>query len=219
MINLLIMRVTQIYEFIRSNGWLPFLREIIYINRKAILAEKNLREVNDSRNFLQRSNIRFLEITPGTFDGNNYQYHIKNRKLKALHYLRKGYGGYAIARGNNILGDVWYVASNKSGHVPDHPDIHWLGIKWAKDYVYCFDIFIVPDERGNNLAAPFQNSAMYSLRNKGYLKAYAYYWADNIPAVWITRVINKWKELKTLRVNRFLFFKNIRESEIKSIYT
>ena len=220
MINLLIMRVIQILEFIRSNSWSSFLREVVYINRKAIVVEKDLHEVNDSTDFLQRSNIQFIEITPETYANNNYQYLFKNRYLKALHYLKKGFGGHAIVRGNKIIGDIWYFASNKSEHLPDHPDIHWLGIKWSQDYVYCFDIFIVPDERGNNLAAPFQNSAMYSLRNKGYLKAYAYYWADNIPAVWITRVINKWKELKTLRVNRFLFLKKVvSESEIRSIYT
>ena len=213
MINLVVMRVIQIYEFIRSNGWSSFLREIVYINRKAIVVEKKLLEVNNSTDFLQRSNIKFIEITPETFANDNYQYLFKNRYLKALHYLKKGFGGHAIVRGNKIIGDIWYFASNKSGHVPDHPDIHWLGIKWSQDYVYSFDIFVVPDERGDNLSAALLNSAMYSLRDKGYLKAYGYYWADNIPAVWNSRVINKWKELNTLRVNRFLFFKNIRESK------
>ena len=95
-----------------------------------------------------------------------------------------------------------------------------LGIKWSHDCVYSFDIFVVPAERGNNLSASLQNSAMYSLRDKGYLKAYGYYWADNIPAVWNTRVINKWRELKTLRLNRFLFLKKVvDESEIRSNYT
>ena len=209
MTNLLIMYIILIYEFIRSNGWSSFLHELFYINRKLILAEKDFRDVNDGRDFLQRSNIMFLEITPETFTKNNYQYIVKNRYFKAVHYLGKGYRGHAIMRGDKIIGDIWYFASGKSDYVSDHPDIQWLGINWAKDYVYCFEMFIAPDERGNNLAAPLQNSAMYSLRNKGYLKAYAYYWADNIPAVWISRVMNKWKELKTLRGNRFLFFRKI----------
>jgi len=216
MINLLKMRVTQIYEFIRSNGWSPFLQEVIYVNRKAILVEKELPEVNDSTDFLQRSNVKFIEITPETFANNNYQYPFKNRYLKAVHYLGKGYRGHAIVRENKIIGDIWYFASGKSEHVSDHPDIKWLGIKWSQDYIYSFDIFVVPDERGNNLAATLQNSAMYSLRDKGYLKAYAYYWADNIPAIWNTRVINKWRELETLRLNRFLFLRKVvSKSEIK----
>jgi hypothetical protein len=54
---------------------------------------------------------------------------------------------------------------------------------------------------------------MYSLHEKGYKKAYAYYWADNIPAVWNTRVINKWKELRSVTVRRFLLWKKLTMSK------
>ena len=52
---------------------------------------------------------------------------------------------------------------------------------------------------------------MYDLHKKGYAKAYAYYWADNIPAVWNTRVINGWKEVKEIPVSRFFLFRRVGE--------
>jgi len=219
MIHTVKMRIIQVYEFIRSNGWLSFLREVIYINRKAIVVEKNLHEVNDSVDLLQRSDVSFIEITSETFTNNNYRYLLKNRYLKALHYLKKGYIGYAIVRENKIIGDIWHFTSKRGAHLSYHPDIYWLGIKYTENDVYSFDMYIIPDERGNNLSIFLQKEALSSLYRKGYTRAYGFYWADNIPALWVNRTL-KWKELKILRLNRFLFFKKVvSESETESIYS
>ena len=123
MIRPIIMRLVQIWDFIKTDGFASFLRNSIYINRKAILIEKNLLEVNDSKRFLRQSNIKFEEITADTFNNKNYQFSVKNRYLKALHYLKKGYSGYAIVKGNDVIGDIWYSATRKSDQVSVHPDI------------------------------------------------------------------------------------------------
>ena len=209
MIRTIIMRLVQIWDFLKTDGFASFLRHNIYMNRKAILIEKNLLEVNDGKRFLRQPNIKFEEITTDTFNNKNYQFPVKNRYLKALHYLKKGYGGHAIVKGSEVIGDIWYSATSKSDQVSVHPDIRRFGIKSSEDYAYSFDQFVVPTERGNNVAAALLNGQTYSLREKGYLKVCAYYWADNIPAVWNTRVMNKFKELKTLRVNGCWLYKRI----------
>ena len=65
------------------------------------------------------------------------------------------------AKDHIIIGDMWYFASKKEIVVPLHPDIPWLGINhWSDKYVYSFDIFVNPDERGNNVPANFQNNSI-----------------------------------------------------------
>jgi hypothetical protein len=69
----------------------------------------------------------------------------------------------------------------------------------------------VPSERGKNLSAALQSSSMYALHQKGYKKAIAYYWVDNIPAAWNTRVINRWKEMKAIAASRFFLYRSVAE--------
>jgi hypothetical protein len=205
MIDVIRMRSVQIYEFLRTNGWSSFFREVVYRRRKAIVVKKTLCETRDRTEELRQRNVEFVEIDQESLVHKKYQYRFKNRYLKALHYLGKGYGGHAIVKEGEIIGDIWYFAPDKS---PDgHRDPQWLDIQLSNRDIYSFDIFLIPAERGNNFSALLQNNAMHALCKKGYENAFAFYWADNIPAVWNTRVINKWKELKTLRMNRFLFFR------------
>ena len=209
MIRAILMRLVQIFEFLKNEDLGSFVREVIYINRKAILIEKNLFKVNHIKKFLQQSNIKFEEVTEDTFNDKNYKFAFKNRYLKAVHYLKKGYGGHVILKGDEVIGDIWYSATSKYDKASVHPDVHRFGIKPSEDNVYSFDQFVVPTERGNSVAAALVNFQLCSLREKGYSKVYGYYWADNFPAVWNNRVMNKYKEIRTLRVNGCWFFKKI----------
>jgi hypothetical protein len=201
------MRLIQIWESLKAEGLASSLHKGIYIKRKAIIIEKNLLEVNDSKRFLQHSNIKFEEITEDTINSKYYIFPIKNRYYKALHYLKKGYGGHVIVKGNEVIGDIWHSATSKGDKLLVHSDVYRFRIESSNDFVYSFDQFVVPTERGNKVAAALLNGQLYSLREKGFLKVVAYYWADNLPAVWNTRVINKFKELKTLSVYGLWFWK------------
>jgi hypothetical protein len=209
MIRTIIMRLIQIYEHIRSEGITSFLNKGIYINRKAVLIEKDLFDVNVNKNFLLNSNLKFIEISFDTINSGNYRFPIKNRSFKALYYLKKGYGGHAIVKGNEVIGDIWHSATTKCDTLSVHPDVFIFKIKSSDKYIYSFDQFVAPNERGNKVAAALLNGQINSLREKGFSKIVAYYWADNLPAIWNTRVINKFKELKTLRVFGLWFFKKV----------
>jgi len=206
MINYIKMRYKQISELIKDKGWKAFIQAVMYSNRKAILVEKKLSEAVSRKDFLQKNNIQFIEITPETFHMDKFAFHSKNRMYKTMHYLKKGYCGHAIVKDNTIIGDIWYYANNITFNAAQCPDIKWLKFELTEGTVYSFDIYVVPNERGNSLSAALQTTAMYSLFAKGYSKAYAYYWADNIPAVWNTRVVNKWIEIRPVTVSRFLFW-------------
>jgi hypothetical protein len=202
------MRIAQIADLAGSNGWASVLREVAFFHRTAIVVEKDLSEIADHPEVLARSNLRVLEVDRNMLSCGAYRFALPSRRLKALHYLELGKGGLALARDNVIIGDTWYWVSESTDnpHVL-HRDLRRFGFKsWRKTQVYTFDIFVVPSERKSGVSAAFQNSAMLVLRSKGYTKAFGFYWADNIPAHWCTRVTNKWKKLRAVSVSRFLTF-------------
>lgn len=201
MLDVAIMRSIQAYELIKMQGWSSFFRETVYWDRRAVIFEKDLSETKDYTERLKLLNAEMIELSRDLIKKKKYQHRLKNRQLKAVHYLEKGYGGYALVKGAEIVGEMWYSAGPGR---KAHPDLAWLGLDPAGNEVYAFDWFVVSQERGNNLAGMFQNSALHSLFRKGYQKAFAYVWADNTPAFWTTRVVNKWKEVRIERMNRFL---------------
>jgi hypothetical protein len=208
MLDVLKMRFVQISELVRSTGWTSVLRELAFLRRTAILVEKDLSEVTERPGPLESSKLKLLEIDNEMLSSGRYRFAVRHRYLKALNRLKHGHGGLAIARNNVVVGDTWYFASEATDDPRAlHVDLRRFGFKtWMNNYVYTFDIFVAPDERKGGVSAAFQNGAMLCLRAKGYTKAFGFYWADNLPAHWCTRVTNKWKKVRDVSVSRFLIF-------------
>lgn len=204
-IEVLRMRLAQITDLVRSNGWGVLLHELVFVNRTAIVVEKDLSEVVEHPEVLASAGLKVIEIDKEMLTS-GYQCSLRSRQLKVLHYLRHGYSGIALVRGNVIVGDTWHWVSHSSNDPRDfYPDLRRFGFKtWEEDHVYTFDIFVDPAERKGGVSAAFQSSAMAILRAKGYTRGFGFYWADNIFAHWCTRVTNKWKKLRTVRISRFL---------------
>jgi hypothetical protein len=202
------MRFAQIADLVRSNGWASLRRELVFLRRTAIVVEKDLSEVKDRSGPLESSELKLLEIDDQMLASGNYRFAVRNRYLKALNRLKHGYGGFAIARNNVIVGDTWHYTSEATDDPRAwHEDLRRFGFKrWMKDYVYTFDIFVAPSERKGGVSAAFQNNAMLRLRSKGYTKAFGFYWADNVQAHWCTCVTNKWKKVRAVPVSRFVLF-------------
>jgi len=203
------MRVAQVADLVRSSGWRSLFKEVLFLKRTAIVVEKDLSELTERSKPLASAKLKLLEIDKDMLSSGIYRFAVNSRYLKALNYLKHECGGYALVRDNVVVGDTWhYVAEDADDTRGLHEDLQRFGFSsWSKDHVYTFDIFVAPSERKGGISAAFQNSAMLALRSKGYTKAYGFYWADNIPAQWCTRVTNKWKEVRAFSVSRCLMFK------------
>jgi GNAT superfamily N-acetyltransferase len=211
MLNDVRMRIAQVADLVRSNGWSSLFKEVVFLKRTAIVVEKDLSELTERSKPLTSAKLKLLEIDKDMLSSGVYRFAVASRYLKALNYLKHGWGGYALARDNVVVGDTWhYVAEAADDARGLHEDLQRFGFRgWSKDYVYTFDIFVAPHERKGGISAAFQNSAMLALRSKGYTRAYGFYWADNIQAQWCTRVTNKWKEVRAFSVSRCLMFKRV----------
>jgi hypothetical protein len=209
MLNDVRMRIAQVVELIRSNGWSSFFKEVLFLKRTAVVVEKDLSELTERSKPLASAGLKLVEIDKDMLSSGAYRFSVGNRYLKALTYLKHGLGGYALVRGNLVVGDTWhYVSEATDDPRVLHEDLQRFGFTgWKKSEVYTFDIFVAATERKGGVSAAFQNSAMLDLRSKGYTKAYGFYWADNLQAQWCTRVTNRWKEVRAFSVSRFLIYK------------
>jgi GNAT superfamily N-acetyltransferase len=206
MITYLKMRLFHIAETIRFNGVAYLFRELVYRDREAIVVEKDLSSVTSPEDALRQANVHIEEITAPALARHALQFPVKNRSLKARYYVKKGYSGFALVSGNEVNGDIWYSAGPSAQNGAHPPDVKWLGIRCKDNYAYTFDMYVNPEHRGGPLASLLQRGALYELRKKGFEKAFGYFWSNNIPALWVHRML-KWSERARIKKTRFFFVK------------
>jgi GNAT superfamily N-acetyltransferase len=66
-------------------------------------------------------------------------------------------------------------------------------------------MYISSTYRGKNLAVLLQRSLHQTLKDEGYVKVYGAYYEDNLPALWMHRML-KFKEHPRRKVFRFFFY-------------
>jgi len=206
MFDVLRLRAAQVADVLRTDGWIFLCKQVAYLNRSAIVVEKEFAEVVDRSAPLQAAGLRVVELERNSVASGAVRFALASRRLKARHLLEHGYIGFGLVRGDLVVGDMWCCFSEtESDPKRVHADLRRFGFtEWDKSSVYTFDIFVVPAERKSGVAAAFQNAAMLNLRAKGFRKGYGFYWADNLLAHWCTRVMNKWNRIKIVKISRFL---------------
>lgn len=213
MVNYLKIHVKPYLKIIKLDILYYFLLSRFFVNRIAVTVEKDLSSLPPPGDLFREAGLRLVAITPESVrqDGENQNvmsYPTKskseNRYAKAVNYLDKGYRGFALVRGNEVCGDIWYVGGRSDQKEAPHPDLKWLRIQCANDEVYAFDMHLYPEQRGKNMAVLLQSGALHELKRKGFKRAFGYYWAKYLPALWVHRTL-QWKELGRIKVSRLLF--------------
>lgn len=196
----------QAREAFAEGGLKNVLRQRFFWKRKATPVEMELRAVSPSpARFLRNYNYAFVEIREEYLRDGMLFFSTASRGIKASRNLKKGWRGFALTLRGEVVGDVWCVTPHEDGLPVQHADLEMLGITALPKEVYAFDMYISPEHRGENLAAPFHRSLHDLLRLEGCDKIYGFYWDDNLPALWMHRIM-KFKELPKRQVTRFLSF-------------
>ena len=81
------MRLAQLADLVRSNGWSFLFREVLFLKRTAIVVEKDLSEVTDRSEPLASAKLKLLEIDKEMLLSGIYRFAVRYRYLKALDYL------------------------------------------------------------------------------------------------------------------------------------
>jgi GNAT superfamily N-acetyltransferase len=154
------------------------------------------------------SEFRFVELHPDDIRAGKWIFLIHSRGIKALRNIKREMRGFALVQDNLIVGDVWCVIP-RPGKPADHPDIKMLGLTCKENEAYAFDMLIDPTYRGKNLAVPLQRAIQRALKNEGFVKVYGAFYDDNLPALWMHRML-KFKELPKRLTSRFFIFSSAR---------
>ncbi len=195
----------QVIETLAEDGVKNIFSPRIFWNRRAIPVEMDLLIANlPLAGQLNTTEFQFVEITMDNLQAGKWTFAVPSRGLKALRNLKRGFRGFAVAKDSTIVGDLWCIAPRKDGKAMYHPDLRMLDIVCGTGDVYAFDMFILSTYRGKNLAVPLQKTLQTILKMEGCQRVYGYYWEDNLPALWIHRIL-KFKELPKRRVSRFFF--------------
>lgn len=202
------MRVVQALETVRQKSLINLLKETIYVNREAVPVEIELSGLRPMADFPRPPGEEVVEITPELLESGSCSYPVQSRYLKAFNYLKRGYRGYALLQGATVAGDIWCADTRTEKDGRKHSDEEWLEINCGPAEVYTFDMFVAPGLRGGNIAAALQNSALHDLKRKGFSKAYGFFWADNVPALWVHRTL-RWRELSRVRATRLLLSRKL----------
>ena len=202
------MRVIQAMEMVLMGGWKSLLRDILYLNRVAVPVEIELDSLRPLTDFTRPADESVVEVTAELMKNRRLQYPVESRYLKAQGYLEKGYRGFALVKGDTVAGDIWCSDSRRAKGACNHPDELWLGIRCRPGEAYTFDMFVDPTHRGGNLAAALQNGALHLLKKRGITKAYGFFWADNVPALWVHRTL-RWCELERVKATRLVLSRKL----------
>lgn len=203
MVSLLQTKFFQFREHWRHDGFISACRTALYKEEEAVPVEKDLNSLPPLKG--PEDGLHLVDITPKTFSSLSLEYSLRSRRKRAESYFRRGYRGLAMVRNGKVVGDVWYVSCTSSRLPEIHPHVKWFGFNLSENEVYMFDMQVVTDQRGGGLATFFMNSCLHYLRSKGYQKAFGYFNAINIPALWVHRLIG-FREFPHFIIRRIFFF-------------
>ena len=127
---------------------------------------------------------------------------------------REDNSAFAIVRDNQVLGDMWFTASNYSNTNPVHSDLNWLGIEqvFGEKDVYGFDLYVDASERENNVALALFVNSFNAFLQKGYKKMFAYIPANNKACISLHQIFH-FEVIGRLRTRRLLSYKKTIERE------
>jgi GNAT superfamily N-acetyltransferase len=194
----------MVREAIATGELKDLLRRQISRNRLNTPVELDLSAPLPAGGLPANSDFQFVELRPDDLRTGKWIFSVRSRGVKALLKINKRIRGFALVRGTTVVADLWCVFSSGDGKPVSHPDLKMLGITCGKGEAYTFDMLIDPAYRGKNLAGCLQRSLHKILKEEGYLKVYGSFYNDNVPALWMHRML-KFRELPKMRVSRFFF--------------
>lgn len=205
--NTLRTRYFQFLEHAEKEGFSSAVKRTIYKSEVIMPVEKVLGELKKVKCSFDESLYRIVELSRENSASFPFTYAHKSRRQRVDEYLANGFSAFAIVRDYEVVGDVWFASADKARLDYVHPRLKWFGINLARDEVFLFDLFVVPDERGKSITTYFFSRALETLRDRGYTKAYGDYVANNLPAMWLHRTLG-YRERPGVVLKRYLLFES-----------
>ncbi len=199
--------VMMFLEDIRHSGFKSTLKNIVFRHKAAVPVYIDCESRDFSKYSLEKTGYSICLLNKNLQDHYSISCR-KSRSRKAKYNSKKGYGALVLIKDGKIIGDIWFTAktNDKLKYNLNHSDLKLLGIELRKGEAYAFDMYVAESERGKDLSTRFMASAMNYLKEMGITRVYGYYLKNNIPALWIHKLIG-FKELPEVLLSRFFLFR------------
>ena len=204
MLKLVRVRLNQFFETWKSEGFSSVRKKAFFFNKTVIPAVKDLSRLAAVKVSDKTSDVAFVEILDEHFAEKDFKFPTKSRAMRVGKNLKKGYRGFAVVRGDEVLGDMWYCTGGGPDAMRRHPDLEWFawfGVTLGDKDVCMFEMYVKPQERGGGLVNLLHGNALKALKDKGFERVYGYCTIDNLPALWVHRIMG-YKELGRLKMHR-----------------
>jgi GNAT superfamily N-acetyltransferase len=208
MISSLKHRYFQFQEYWEEHGFLFACKVFCFLYQELVPAEKDLTHLRPVQ-MRKDNNFQLLDIGPENFSSLELKFPLRSRREKATGNFRRGYRMIAMVRNGKVVGDLWYVTRDTACMLPIHTHLQWFGINLGKDEVYLFNMYIDPRERGRGLANFFLGSVLHLMYGRGFRKAYGFFVANNIPSLWMHRMLG-YRELSRFILRRYFLYNIVR---------
>lgn len=190
----------------RVRAALRGILELVHQDLQATVVEKDL-EATEAKDVKPADSAGTM-IEVSSADSGPYLSALRRERgdlsrAKALRYLESGFRGVAAVEGGRVIGAVWSVTRDESRLPWVHGDLRRLRVGLEAGEAYMFDMYIEPEHRGMALSTSLFRAAYAGLRARGFLKAKGYYAVNNLPALWMHRVLG-YREVARVRVRRIL---------------
>lgn len=204
MLSLLRVKYFQFLEHWHKDGFLSACCFTLYHRDEEVPVMKELTALPPLK--VSEDGLTLIEVSPESFSPTKIKYPLRSRQERVELYFQKGYRGLAMVLDGKVVGDLWYVGRDTAQTPEIHPDVQRFKIDLADKEVYMFDMHVGAEQRGGGLATFLLSSALHHLNDRGYHKAFGYYSAGNIPALWVHRLLG-YQELPRLIMRRFFLYR------------
>ncbi|OEU51930.1 MAG: hypothetical protein BA871_16205 [Desulfuromonadales bacterium C00003096] len=207
MLSLLRLKYFKFREHQNQHGFLSACGFTLYHMDEAVPVAKDLNDIPPVKASAEA--LHLIEVAPDAFSAMVFKTPLRNCRERAEIYFRRGYRVLALVSDETVVGDLWYVSRSTALTPGIHPDLQRLNIDLGDNEVYMFDMHVSSQQRGGGLATHLLSSALHHLHDRGYSRAWGYYSAYNIPALWVHRLIG-YKEFPHYILRRFFVYRTVR---------
>ncbi|MFK7730998.1 MAG: hypothetical protein AB8B48_05190 [Pseudomonadales bacterium] len=114
--------------------------------------------------------------------------YLKRYRSRATNYLQNNFRVTMAMLNNKPIGFVWWTDSQAEAPECVHPHVERFGIELGEKEVYGFDLQILPQNQGDNVAGDFFHLYKMQLLSMGYQTVWGCAEKDNLPAMWLHRM-------------------------------
>ncbi len=129
--------------------------------------------------------------------------YLKRYRARAKNYLHNNFRVTMAMLGEKPIGFVWWTDSQVDTPESVHPHVERFGIELGEKDVYGFDLQILPQNHGDNVAGDFFHLYKMQLLSLGYQIVWGCAEKDNLPAMWLHRM-QRHEAVRTIRSQKIL---------------